>query len=187
MVKRLFDVVLAFALILLFFWFIILVWIIAAVSTKSSGIFMQKRVGQYGSFFTILKFKTMQDKMNGDKYISRTSSFLRKSKLDELPQLINILKGDMSFVGPRPDVAGFYDTLQGKERDVLTLKPGLTGPASLKYYNEDVLLEKHEDFEKYNREVLFPDKVRINLKYKKEQSLWLDIKLIFLTILKGFR
>ena len=137
--------------------------------------FLQKRIGRYGIAFTIYKFRTI-DPESGQ--VSRVSRFMRKSKLDELPQLWNVVTGDMSLVGPRPDIEGYYDTLTGSDRKVLELRPGITGPASLKYFDEENLLGRQEDGQKYNDEVIFPDKVKINLAYLQERSLWLDIKII---------
>ena len=110
--------------------------------------------------------------------------FLRRWKLDELPTLWNVLKGDMSLVGPRPDVPGYADKLKGKDRRILELRPGITGPASLKYANEEEILANVDDSVKYNDEIIFPDKVRINLKYIDNWSLCLDIKIIFQTIFR---
>jgi lipopolysaccharide/colanic/teichoic acid biosynthesis glycosyltransferase len=109
---------------------------------------------------------------------------LRKWKLDELPELINVIRGEMSFVGPRPDVPGYADLLAGDDRKILSLRPGITGPASLKYYNEEDILAGVEDPVQYNDRVIFPDKVKINLKYLERISLAEDIKIIFYTILR---
>lgn len=160
---------------------------------RDSVFFRQKRIGQYGKAFDILKFTTMKKEAHNEKladYITvandarftRTGAILNKYKLNELPQLWNILKGDMSFVGPRPDVEGYADRLTGEERDILLLKPGLTGPATLKYRNEEEILSHQSDPLKYNDEVIWPDKVKINLKYLDEQSLIKDIKIILQTI-----
>jgi len=119
--------------------------------------------------------------------VSSLGKFLRKSKLDELPQLFNVLKGEMSIVGPRPDVHGYYDKLQGEERKILKLKPGLTSLATLKYANEETLLALQENPLKYNDVIIFPDKVKMNLVYYKQQSLWLDIKIIMKTVLQIFK
>jgi lipopolysaccharide/colanic/teichoic acid biosynthesis glycosyltransferase len=108
---------------------------------------------------------------------------LRKYKLDELPELWNVLIGDMSLVGPRPDVPGYADLLKRDDRKILELRPGITGPASLKYADEEAILADQTDPQKYNDEVIFPDKVRINLDYMNHWSFWLDIKIIFCTIL----
>ncbi len=121
--------------------------------------------------------------VSGERRITPLGSFLRKYKLDELPELFNVLKGDMSLVGPRPDVPGYADKILGKERQVLSLRPGITGPATLKYVDEETLLSQQPDPVKYNDEVLFPDKVRINLKYLEHQSFLLDLKIIFCTLL----
>lgn len=148
-------------------------------------IFTQKRVGQHGKLFTMYKFRSMTVSHNGstvsvkgESRITPLGANLRKYKLDELPELWNVLIGDMSFVGPRPDVPGYADKLEGDDRRMLLLKPGITGPASLKYRNEEELLAEQENPKKYNDEVLFPDKVRINIEYLDNWSFWNDIKII---------
>lgn len=152
--------------------------------------FLQKRVGQYGRLFTMYKFRTMRVEhggssisVAGESRINPLGAKLRKYKLDELPELWNVLIGDMSFVGPRPDVPGYADKLQGKSRDILKLKPGITGPASLKYRKEEEILALQVNPHKYNDEVIFPDKVRINLEYLKTWSFRRDIEIIVYTIL----
>ena len=152
-------------------------------------IFTPKRVGQHGRLFTMYKFRSMMINhsgssisVQGESRITPLGAKLRKYKLDELPELWNVLIGDMSFVGPRPDVPGYADKLEGENRRVLLLKPGITGPASLKYRNEEELLAQQEDPQKYNDEVLFPDKVRINIEYLDHWSFWNDIKIIIYTI-----
>lgn len=153
-------------------------------------IFKQKRVGQYGRLFTMYKFRSMtvshsgsSVSIKGESRITPLGAKLRKYKLDELPELWNVLIGDMSFVGPRPDVPGYADKLTGEERRILLLKPGITGPASLKYRNEEELLAEQENPQEYNDKVLFPDKVRINIEYLKNWSFWYDIKIIVYTVL----
>lgn len=153
-------------------------------------IFRQKRVGQHGRLFTMYKFRSMtvhhsgsSVSVKGESRITPLGAVLRKYKLDELPELWNVLIGDMSFVGPRPDVPGYADRLQGDDRRMLQLKPGITGPASLKYRNEEELLAGQADPQKYNDEVLFPDKVRINLQYMDNWSFWGDIRIIVYTVL----
>ena len=116
------------------------------------------------------------------KTISRFAKFLRKSKLDELPQLFNIVKGDMSVVGPRPDIPGYYDALEGENRKILELKPGLTSEASIKYRNEEMLLQSVSNPKKYNDEIIFPDKVKMNLNYYYNHNLLIDLKIILKTI-----
>lgn len=153
-------------------------------------IFKQKRVGRHGRIFTMYKFRSMTVNhsgsfvsVQGESRITPLGAVLRKSKLDELPELCNILIGDMSFVGPRPDVPGYADKLIGDDRKILLLKPGITGLASLKYRNEEELLAEQEDPQKYNDEILFPDKVRINIEYLDNWSFWYDIKIIVYTVL----
>lgn len=153
-------------------------------------IFKQKRVGQYGRLFTMYKFRSMtvshsgsSVSIKGESRITPLGAKLRKYKLDELPELWNVLIGDMSFVGPRPDVPGYADKLTGDERRILLLKPGITGPASLKYRNEEELLAEQENPQEYNDKVLFPDKVRINIEYLENWSFWYDIKIIVYTVL----
>jgi len=119
----------------------------------------------------------------GDPRITPLGSLLRRTKIDELPQLWNVLLGDMSFVGPRPDVPGFADILQGEEREMLSIRPGITGPATLKYRDEEELLAAQDDPEGYNRDVIWPDKVKINLNYIRNWSLGRDIGYIVKTVL----
>ena len=177
--KNIFDRTLALVLMVFFLPFFFVIYLIVSIDTQSSGVFVQKRVGQYGKLFNIYKFKTLHPVTRN---ISKLGKFLRKSKIDELPQLFNILKGEMSFVGPRPDIEGYYDKLEGDDRRVLQLKPGLTSEASLKYRNEEQFLAQQENPLQYNDEVLFPDKVRMNLEYFEKMSLKEDINIVFRTI-----
>jgi len=140
------------------------------------------RIGQYGKPFAIYKLQTMK---NGK--VTKTGKILRRTKIDELPQLINILKGDMSFVGPRPDLPGYYDILTGDNRKVLQLKPGLTSLAAIKYRNEEKLLLRQLDPLRYNDEVIFPDKVKMNLEYVEKRGFIYDIKIILLTFKSLFK
>ncbi|MDP1621535.1 MAG: sugar transferase [Bacteroidales bacterium] len=161
------------------------------ITSKGPVFFRQKRVGKDGKLFTIIKFRTMaaNDGINtvtasNDNRITKFGAFLRKWKFDELPELINVLTGEMSFVGPRPDVPGYADQLKGHDRKILSLRPGITGPASLKYYNEEEILAGVENPKEYNDRVIFPDKVRINLKYMERISLMEDLRIIVNTILR---
>lgn len=156
------------------------------------AIFRQRRVGRNGKLFTMYKFRSMtvshsgsSVSVAGESRITPLGAKLRKYKLDELPELWNVLKGDMSFVGPRPDVPGYADRLQGEDRLILKLRPGITGPASLKYANEEELLAQVADPRRYNDEVIFPDKVRINLDYYYNRTFCGDIRLIFQTIFRS--
>ncbi|WP_308559025.1 sugar transferase [uncultured Porphyromonas sp.] len=155
-------------------------------------LFKQKRVGKDGKLFTMVKFRSMSVvhggssvSVAGESRITPLGAKLRKYKLDELPELWNVLIGDMSFVGPRPDVPGYADKLVGEDRVILKLRPGITGPASLKYRDEETLLATVEDPIRYNDEVIFPDKVRINKEYYYNWSFWQDIRYIVRTVCGG--
>ena len=189
--KQIFDR--AAALIgLLLLWPLLLV-VAILIKLKMPGgpvLFRQKRIGQYGKSFTMYKFRTMKVahsgssvSVKGETRITPLGAKLRKYKLDELPELWNVFIGDMSFVGPRPDVPGYADKLKGDDRKILLLKPGITGPASLKYRNEEELLAEKDDPVTYNDEVIFPDKVRINLNYLKHWNFFLDIRIIICTVI----
>lgn len=177
--KRIFDIIVSIIALLVFLPFILISWLILMFDTSSNGLFFQKRVGQYGKLFTIYKLKTMHDKTAN---VSKTGAFFRRYKLDELPQFLNVLLGEMSIVGPRPDIEGYYDKLVGEDRKVLELKPGITSEASIKYYNEEKILEQQQNALEYNDTVIFPDKVKMNLEYYYNQNLLTDIKIIIKTI-----
>ena len=177
-------------------------------------LFCQQRVGRYGRIFTVYKFRTMTVKAEASvasrnseatsiasqeqSRITPLGEKLRRYKLDELPELWNVLKGDMSFVGPRPDVPGYADQLRGEDREVLLLRPGITGPASLKYRNEEDILEAVDEalqkgrsglpmgittVQEYNDNVIYPDKVRLNRYYLHHYSFIKDIQMIVCTVL----
>lgn len=187
MVKRLFDVFLALLIVILFFWILIIVWLVAIMDTKTNGVFIQERIGQFGEKFNIYKFRTIKcSAILDDRPISKFGSFLRKYKLDELPQLFNILNGDMSFVGPRPDLPGYYNLLEGEFKKILELKPGLTSLASLKYRYEEIILANQKTPLIYNDTVIFPDKVKLNLEYYYNHNLRQDILIIFNTFYLTF-
>jgi len=181
--KIVFDVVLSAFLIILMFPLLIILFIIASIDTQSNGVFFQRRIGQHGKPFIIYKFKTIHDTRGKSSAIGL---ILRKFKFDELPQLFNIVKQEMSFVGPRPDVEGYYDKLEGEFRKVLKLKPGITSEASIKYSNEEIILAQQENPLQYNDEVLFPDKVKMNLNYLENMSFKNDLKILFKTFFKVF-
>lgn len=142
-------------------------------------LFTQTRIGKYGRPFTIYKFRTIP---RGASLPNTWGRFLRKTKIDELPQIINIINGEMTWVGPRPDIPGYADQLVGEDRIILTVKPGITGLASLKYRNEEALLKQQQNPLQYNDEIIWPDKVRINKWYVKNKSFWLDCIIVFYTI-----
>lgn len=156
----------------------ILLVISTALNTASSGFFVQQRIGKNGQSFSIYKLRTHHK--NTHK-INAWGNFLRRTKLDEMPQLFNIIKGEMTLVGPRPDVPGYADTLQGEDKIILTLKPGITGLASLKYRNEEALLAQQTHPQQYNDEVIWPDKVRINKWYAHNRTFVMDVLIIFYT------
>ena len=207
-IKRLFDIFASFFG-LLFLWPILLI-VAIMVKIKMPGgpaFFVQKRVGKGGKLFDCHKFRTMTVKHNGstvsvagDSRITPFGAVLRHYKLDELPELWDVLIGNMSFVGPRPDVPGYADKLEGDDRDVLKLRPGITGPATLKYRLEDEMISEYvakkqaegdtrpmqEIAIEYNDKVIYPDKVRLNCYYYRHYSFWKDIEMIFATVL-GFK
>lgn len=195
MAKWIFDRLMAFVGLLLLWPVLLVVAILIKINMVDGPIiFKQKRVGLNGQLFTMYKFRTMtvnhggsSVSVAGESRITPLGQVLRKYKLDELPELWNVLIGDMSFVGPRPDVPGYADILVGTDRDVLKLRPGITGPASLKYANEEEILAKVKNPKEYNDRVIFPDKVKINLDYYKKHSLLGDIKLIFATIFRSYK
>ena len=206
--KCIFDRVVAlFGLLCL--WPVLLV-VVIMVKVKMPGgpvFFVQKRVGKDGKLFLCHKFRTMTVNHNGstvsvagDSRITLFGATLRHYKLDELPGLWDVLIGNMSFVGPRPDVPGYADRLEGDERDVLKLRPGITGPATLKYRLEDEMIAEYvvkrqaegdtrsmqEIATEYNDNVIYPDKVRLNCYYYRHYSFYKDIEMIFATVL-GFK
>lgn len=179
-IKRIGDAVTASLLLILFWWCIVVLIIIASIDTKSYGVFKQTRIGRYKVRFTIFKIKTI----NSGGKTSKIGAFLRRSKLDELPQLLNVLLGEMSCVGPRPDIPGFADKLKGKEEIILSVRPGITGPATLYFRNEEVLLATQQDPKRYNATVIWPKKISLNVKYVEELSFKKDIYYLGNTFLK---
>ena len=189
--KYIFDRIAALLGLLLIWWLLIVVAVLIKVKMPGGpAIFKQTRIGRRGKPFTIFKFRTMtvghggsSVSVAGESRITPLGAVLRKYKIDELPELWNVLVGDMSFVGPRPDVPGYADRLQGDDREVLELRPGITGPASLKYRNEEELLAAVDNPQEYNDTVIYPDKVRINRYYLHNYSFVSDIKMILCTVL----
>lgn len=189
--KWIFDRIVSFVG-LLFLWPVLII-VAVLIRCKMPGgpvLFTQKRVGRHGKLFTIYKFRTMtvshggsSVSVAGEARITPLGATLRRFKLDELPELWNVLIGDMSFVGPRPDVPGYADQLTGDDRRILELRPGITGPASLKYRDEEELLAKVENPQVYNDTVIYPDKIKLNLYYLDHYSFIKDIQMIFCTVL----
>lgn len=195
MLKYIFDRIMALIGLLVLWPILLVVAILICVNMPGGPVlFRQKRVGMHGKLFTIYKFRTMTVKHDGSSVsvagqnrITPLGQTLRRYKLDELPELWNVFIGDMSFVGPRPDVPGYADLLEGEDRNVLKLRPGITGPATLKYANEEEILARVADPQRYNDEVIFPDKVRINLDYYYNHTFIGDIRLIFSTLFRAYK
>ena len=190
--KRLFDFAASLAGLLLLSPVLLLTAVLIRIAMPGGPVlFRHIRVGRFGKLFTLIKFRTMIPRHNGnsitvsgEQRITPVGRILRKYKIDELPELWNVLVGDMSLVGPRPDVPGYNDKLTGLDRRLLDLRPGITGPATLKYAHEEELLARQPDPVKFNDEVIFPDKVRINLVYLDNWSFWTDLKIIWRTVFR---
>ena len=174
----------------------VLIIVAILIKVKMPGgpvLFVQKRVGIFGKLFKVHKFRSMTVRKDTDAVtgvaaaetarITPLGEKLRKYKLDELPELWDVLIGKMSFVGPRPDIPGYADQLQGEDREILKLRPGITGPASLKYRNEEDILASVDNPQQYNDEIIYPDKVRLNRYYLHHYSFIKDIQMIFCTVL----
>ncbi|MCX7862807.1 MAG: sugar transferase [Bacteroidales bacterium] len=193
MLKRLFDIVFSLVFLILLLPLFLFISILIIMESKGSAIFRQIRVGKNGKHFTLYKFRSMYQFNNhhapllttaNDNRITRIGKFLRKTKLDELPQLINILKGDMSFVGPRPEVPKYVALYNDEQRQILTVRPGLTDYASLHYINESEELAKHSNPEEYYIHHVLPKKIALSLQYIRNQSFFTDICIIVQTLLK---
>ena len=187
--KWCFDRFMALIGLLVLFLPLLIIGILIKIDTKGPMFFMQWRIGRGGKPFRICKFRTMKDQAEGDSIttaddprVTRMGHWLRHSKVDCLTELVNVLIGQMSFVGPRPDVPGYADQLQGDNRRILQLRPGITGPASIKYRDEEELLAQQADPKTYNDTVIWPDKVKINLDYLDHWTFLGDIQLIFKTV-----
>ncbi|AOW19447.1 sugar transferase [Urechidicola croceus] len=187
--KRFFDLILVIISLMIFIIPMIIFVIMASFSSRSFGIFSQQRVGKDAKLFTLYKIKSMRPNKAkhhvttaNDMRVTPFGKFLRKSKMDELPQLFNVLKGDMSFVGPRPDVVGYADELKGDDRIILSVKPGITGSATIKFADEEIILAQQEDPLKYNDTVLWPQKIEMNKEYVQNWSLMKDIGYVLQTV-----
>jgi len=193
--KRLFDFICATVGFAIISPFLVLVAILIKLDSKGPVFFFQQRMGKDGKIFRLIKFRSMYVDTKKEKEgftpgdssrITRIGKIIRKTKIDELPELINVIKGDMSLVGPRPEVPKYRRFYSGKYREVLKLRPGITDLASIKYRNEEEILEKNDDPEKTYTEVILPDKLELALEYKKKMSFSTDLKMIFSTILRLF-
>ena len=191
MIKRIFDIVFSFAGLILLSPVLIVIAILIRFDSKGPVLYKQTRVGRNNKDFKLLKFRTMNPDSDSkglltvggrDPRITKTGYYLRKFKLDEFPQLINVLYGEMSFVGPRPEVRKYVDLYTEDQKRVLNVSPGITDVASIKYKNENELLEKAEDPEKYYIEKIKPDKIKLNLEYINERSFFKDFKVILRTL-----
>lgn len=193
--KRLFDIVLSLCGLIIISPLLIIISIIIKANDGGPLFYRGVRVGLYGKLFRIFKFRTMvmnAEKIGGsstsdnDLRITKIGKFLRKYKLDELPQFINVLKGDMSIVGPRPEVEYYVNMFTEEEKAILSVKPGITDWASLWNSDEGALLAESEDPDKTYFEEIRPEKIRLQLKYVNNHNFWIDIKIIFLTIIAIF-
>ena len=191
MIKRIFDIVFSFAGLIILSPVYIVIAIFIKLDSKGPVLYKQTRVGRNNKDFKLLKFRTMNPDSDSkglltvggrDPRITKTGYYLRKFKLDEFPQLINVLYGEMSFVGPRPEVRKYVDLYTEDQKKVLDVSPGITDVASIKYKNENDLLEKAEDPEKYYIEKIMPDKIKLNLEYINERSFFKDFKVILRTL-----
>ncbi len=189
--KYLFDRIFSLIGLIVISPFLLVVFVLHKIKMpKGAFIYRQERVGKDGKLFRIYKIRTLRDNSEDagsvtiadDERILPFGKWLRESKVDTFLELINILIGDMSFVGPRPDVPGYADKLEGDDRVILKMRPGLTGPASIKYRHEDKILAQQADPQRYNDEVIWPDKVKINKEYYNNWSVWLDITILWKTI-----
>lgn len=189
-IKRLFDIVVAAIGLASLLLPLIIIAVIVKITSVGPILFRQKRVGVYGHLFTCIKFRTMyigsehdgSITTSADKRITSVGRVLRRFKLDELPQLWNVLIGNMSFVGPRPDVPGYADLLQGDNRRILNIRPGITGIASLAFRNEEIILAQTQNPEELNDNIIYPIKLQLNLSYLDKWSFWNDIGYMVITI-----
>jgi lipopolysaccharide/colanic/teichoic acid biosynthesis glycosyltransferase len=189
MTKRVFDI--AFSLLATVFSLpiVAVAWVTASLDTRSNGLFIQQRVGLHGRMFNLYKIKTMRDDLSyktcittsNDPRITRSGRLLRRFKIDELPQFFNVIRGDMSIVGPRPEVPEYAESLSGEDRIILSVRPGITGPATIKYRSVERLLAEKRDPERYSRDVIWRDKININKLYVTNCTLATDILIILRT------
>ena len=190
LIKRLFDLFFSFIALSILTAPMLILFVLATISTGKLGLYSQNRIGLQGKVFVMYKFRSMKEgddtsgiTVKNDPRITKFGRFLRNFKLDELPQLWNVIIGDMSIVGPRPDIPGYADQLVGEDRIILNVRPGITGPATLKYKNEEALLGIQSDPVHFNDTVIWKDKIDINKKYIENWSFIGDLKCILKTII----
>ena len=188
--KRLFDIIISLIVLSVGLPFGILIALVIVIDSIGKIFYKQSRVGRHNVDFPLYKFRTMYSESDrgslitigeDDTRITKTGLFLRKYKIDEFPQFFNILKGEMSIVGPRPEVRKYVDLYTPEQMKVLSVRPGLTDYASIRYVNENALLAASDDPEQTYIHEIMPDKLALNLKYIEEQSLWVDLKIILKT------
>jgi lipopolysaccharide/colanic/teichoic acid biosynthesis glycosyltransferase len=193
MMKRTFDLIFSFTILTFFLPFGLLLSILIILGSKGGVFYRQERIGRHGKPFMLLKFRSMridsdeQGKLTvgmNDSRITKIGLFIRKYKLDEFPQFINVLSGEMSIVGPRPEVAEFVALYNASQKRVLEVKPGITDYASIEYFNENALLAEAQDPKKAYVDTIMPEKIRLNQKYISNPTLAHDLKIIFRTILR---
>lgn len=189
--KRIIDIFASAFMLILLFPFGLVIALLIACDSRGGVFYRQNRVGRYNRDFTLYKFRTMRtdaDRLGlltvgaRDPRVTRVGYYLRKYKIDELPQLLNILSGDMSFVGPRPEVRKYVDLYNNEQKKVLSVRPGLTDYASITYINENEILEKANDKEQTYIDEIMPEKIKLNMKFIQNPSLYQYFKIIFLTI-----
>ncbi|MBQ3690746.1 MAG: sugar transferase [Bacteroidales bacterium] len=193
---RFFDILYSFFGLVILSPLFVIIWLIIVLTSKGGGFYRQIRVGKDGKDFSLYKFRSMRQ--NADKgslitvggrdpRITKIGYFIRKFKIDELPQLFNVLKGDMSLVGPRPEVRKYVDMYTDEQKKVLSVRPGITDYASIEYVDENEILGKSSDPDKTYIEEIMPEKIKLNMKYIENQTLKEYFKIIFLTVFKIFR
>lgn len=193
---RLFDILFSFFGLLILSPFFVIIWLIIVLTSRGGGFYTQNRVGKDGVDFSLYKFRSMRkDADKGslitvggrDPRITKIGYFIRKFKIDELPQLFNVLKGDMSLVGPRPEVRKYVDLYTDEQKKVLSIRPGITDYASIEYVDENVILGKSDNPDEVYVSQIMPDKIKLNMKYIENKSVKEYFKIIFLTVFKIFR
>lgn len=191
MIKRAFDILVSFFGLILLFPLFIVVAIFVKIDSKGPIFFSQERIGKDFKPFRILKFRTMVQTKDGpfitaanDQRITRIGKYLRRYKIDELPQLFNVLKGDMSLVGPRPEIKRYVDLFESEYRTILKVRPGITDPASIRYSNEEIILSQSPDYEGLYIKKILPEKINLSIEYIKNHNMIIDIMIILKTIFK---